>query len=82
MKTIALLNITLIVLTAVLVADIMLTIYHPAETDYTRFTRLISPITIWLSLFLIRTIYLNRQKTLDQLSSVKINKGWRKILDL
>lgn len=69
MKTITLLNITLIVLTAVLVADIMLTIYHPADTDYTRFTRFIAPVTVWLSLFLIRTIYLNRQKTLDQISA-------------
>jgi len=71
MKVITLLNITLIVLTAVMAADIMLTTYKSGETDY---TGLIAPVTAWLSLFLIRIIYVSRQKTLDELQSVKLNK--------
>lgn len=71
MKIITLLNITLIILTAVVVADVTLTIYSPVKTDS---AHLIAPITILLSVFLIRTIHAARQKTLDQLTSVKLNK--------
>lgn len=71
MKVTTLLNITLIVLTAVMAADIMLTINATNKTDY---TGLIAPVTAWLSLFLIRIIYASRQKTLDQLESVRVNK--------
>ncbi|WP_345104512.1 hypothetical protein [Mucilaginibacter panaciglaebae] len=66
-----LLNIALIVLTAVVVADVILTIYNPVKTDY---AKLITPATILLSLFLFRTIHINRQKTINQLTSVKINR--------
>lgn len=66
-----LLNIALIILTAVVVADVILTIYNPVKTDY---TKLIAPATILLSLFLFRTIHINRQKTINQLTSVKINR--------
>lgn len=71
MKVITLLNITLIALTAVTAADIILTIYNSGEPDY---TGLIAPATAWLSLFLIRIIYNSRQKTLDQMQSVRVNK--------
>jgi len=72
MKLISLLNIIMIVLTAVVVADIILTIYDTSKTDY---TRLIAPLSIWSGLLLIRTIYVSRQKTLEQLESVRVHKG-------
>jgi|AraplaCL_Cvi_mCL_1032061.scaffolds.fasta_scaffold08370_3 hypothetical protein len=71
MRVTVLLNITLIVLTAVIAADIILTVYNSGETDY---TGLIAPVTAWLSLFLIRIIHASRQKTLEQLDSVRVNK--------
>lgn len=71
MKVTILLNITLIVLTAVIAADVILTVYNSGETDY---TGLIAPVTAWLSLFLIRIIHAGRQKTLEQLGSVRVNK--------
>jgi|GEM_PF-5176516 len=72
MRIVILLNITLIILTAVVVADILLTVYSPVKTDY---TQLIRPISVWLGLFLIRSIHISRQKTLNQLESVRINKA-------
>lgn len=71
MKVTTLLNITLIVLTAIIAADTILTFNITSKTDY---TGLIAPVTAWLSLFLIRIIYVSRQKTLDQLESVRVNK--------
>ena len=71
MRAINLLNITLIVLAAIVAADTILTIYNPVKSDY---TNLIVPVTVLSALFLIRTIYASRQKTLDQFSSVRVNK--------
>ena len=71
MKVTALLNITIIVLTAIIAADVILTVYNSADTDY---TGLIAPVTAWLSLFLIRIIHSSRQKTLEQLDSLRVNK--------
>ncbi|MFD2873470.1 hypothetical protein ACFS5N_13375 [Mucilaginibacter ximonensis] len=71
MKVTTLLNIILIVLTAVITADIILTTNAASKVDY---TGLIAPVTAWLSLFLIRIIYASRQKTLEQLQSVRVNK--------
>jgi hypothetical protein len=72
MKLTSLLNIIIIVLTAIVAADIILTIYDSSKTDY---TNLIAPLSIWSGLLLIRTIYVGRQKTLDQLESVRVHKG-------
>ncbi|WP_214072652.1 hypothetical protein [Mucilaginibacter sp. dw_454] len=70
MKILTLLNIVLIIDAVVVLTLVLITVFGSAS-DY---TKLIVPVTSLISLSLIRTMQVNKQKTLSQLQAVRINK--------
>jgi len=62
MKLLTVLNITLILMLIVVVADLMLTIFHPGKTG---FEKLVTPIIMLIILWVIRNLHAKRNRALQ-----------------